>query len=206
MAKGDKFYFENFSQCTAFSKKAADYLVECLENFNPDKIDKMLEEIHEIEHSADVKRHEMGDALAKAFVTPVDREDLDMLSHNLDNVTDKIEDIVQKLYINNITSINPSAVVFAKNIVRGCELLCEIIDEFGNFKKSKKIAALIIKLNNIEDECDSLYLSSMRELMKNPHDILATISWRLIYDCFESCIDSCEHVSECIGSVIMKNT
>lgn len=206
MAKGDKFYFENFLQCTLLSKKAADYLVSCLESYDPDKIDRMLEEIHEIEHSADAKRHEMSDALAKAFVTPVDREDLDMLSHNLDNVTDKIEDVVQKLYINNITSINPSAVVFAKQIVRACEYLCEIMDEFANFKKSKKTQPLIIKLNDIEDECDKLYLESMRELMKNSQDVLSTISWREIFDCFESCIDSCEHVSECIGSVIMKNT
>ena len=206
MAKGDKFYFDNFSQCAQLSKKAADYLVKCLENYEPNRIEKMLEEIHEIEHSADAKRHEISDALAKAFVTPVDREDLDMLSHNLDNVTDKIEDVVQKLYINNIVEINPSAIVFAKQIVRACEYLCEIMDEFANFKKSKKIQALIIKLNDIEDECDKIYLSSMRELMKNPQDILVTISWREIFDCFESCADVCENVSESIGSVIMKNT
>lgn len=206
MAKGDKFYFENFSQCAELSKKAAEYLVKCLENYNPDRIEKMLEEIHEFEHNADLKRHEMSDALAKAFVTPVDREDLDMLSHNLDNVTDKIEDVVQKLYINNITEINPSAIVFAKQIVRACEYLCEIMDEFANYKKSKRIQALIIKLNDIEDECDKIYLSSMREIMKNSQDVLITISWREIFDRFETCADACEHVSECIGSVIMKNT
>ena len=166
----------------------------------------MLEEMHEIEHSADLKRHEMGDALAKAFVIPVDREELDMLSHNIDNVTDEIEDVVHKLYINNITEINPSAIVFAKQIVKACEYLCEIMDEFENFKKSKKIHSLIIKLNDIEDECDKIYLSSMRELMKNPQDVLVTISWREIFDCFESCADVCENVSESIGSVIMKNT
>ena len=206
MAKSDKFYFENFSQCAALSKKAADYLLECLENYNPCRIEKMLEEVHEIEHSADIKRHEMSDTLARAFVTPVDREDLDMLSHNLDNVTDKIEDIVQKLYINNITEINPSAVSFAKQIVKACEYICEVMDEFVNFKKSKRIQALIIKLNDIEDVCDKIYLASMRELMKNPQDIFITISWREIFDCFESCADLCENVGESIGSVIMKNT
>ena len=206
MAKGDKFYFDNFSQCAALSKKAADYLLECLENYNPCRIERMLEEVHEIEHSADIKRHEMGDMLARAFVTPVDREDLDMLSHNLDNVTDKIEDIVQKLYINNITEINPSAVSFAKQIVRACEYICEVMDEFVNFKKSKRIQTLIIKLNDIEDVCDKIYLSSMRELMKNPQDIFITISWREIFDCFESCADLCENVGESIGLVIMKNT
>lgn len=206
MAKGDKFYFDNFSQCAALSKKAADYLLECLENYNPCRIERMLEEVHEIEHSADIKRHEMGDMLARAFVTPVDREDLDMLSHNLDNVTDKIEDIVQKLYINNITEINPSAVSFAKQIVRACEYICEVMDEFVNFKKSKRIQTLIIKLNDIEDVCDKIYLSSMRELMKNPQNIFITISWREIFDCFESCADLCENVGESIGLVIMKNT
>lgn len=206
MAKSDKFYFDNFSQCASLSKKAADYLLECLKNYNPCRIEKMLEEVHEIEHSADIKRHEMSDTLARAFVTPVDREDLDMLSHNLDNVTDKIEDIVQKLYINNITEINPSAVSFAKQIVRACEYICEVMDEFVNFKKSKRIQTLIIKLNDIEDVCDKIYLSSMRELMKNPQDIFITISWREIFDCFESCADLCENVGESIGLVIMKNT
>lgn len=206
MAKGDKFYFDNFSKCTLLSKNAADYLVKCLENYNPNDIEKMLLEIHEFEHSADLKRHEMGDALAKAFVTPIDREDLDMLSHKLDNVADKIEDIVQKLYTNNITSINKSAVVFAKNIVRACELLCDVMAEFENFKKSKKMQSLIIKINDLEDECDKLYLTSMRELMINSQDVLLTVAWREIFDCFEGCIDACEHVSECIGTVIMKNT
>lgn len=206
MAKGDKFYFESFLQCTRLSKKAADYLVDCLEKYNPDDIERMISEIHEIENSADKKRHEMGDALAKAFVTPVDREDLDLLSHNLDNVTDNIEDIVQKLYINNIKEINPAAVTFAKNIVKACDGLCELMIEFENFKKSKKIQSIIIKLNDIEEECDKLYLNSMRNLMKNSEDVLITISWREIFDCFETCIDSCEYVSECVGSVIMRNT
>ena len=55
MAKGDKFYYENFAECTALAKKAAAYLVECLENYDADNIEKMLEEMHTFEHSADPK-------------------------------------------------------------------------------------------------------------------------------------------------------
>ena len=53
--------------------KAASYLVECLENYDLVKIEKMIEEMHVFEHGADMKKHEMNEALAKAFVTPVDR-------------------------------------------------------------------------------------------------------------------------------------
>ena len=206
MAKGDTFYFENFAAGAALSKKAAIYLVESLENYDPNKIETMIHKMHEIEHTADIKKHEMNDALAKAFVTPVDREDLDMLSHNLDQVTDKLEEIIQKFYIYNIQSVEPAVIEFAKKLVRACELLCALMDEFENFKRSKKIRELIIGLNDAEEECDKLYLASMRELTKKTTDVLTTISWREIYECFESCADACEHVGECVGTVIMKNT
>ena len=206
MAKGDKFYFENFAASTALSKEAAIYLVNCLENYNPENMQQMLEQMHDIENQADIKKHEMREALAKAFVTPVDREDLDMLSHKLDDVTDTIEEILQMFYIYNIQEIQPAAVAFAKNIVKSCDLLCELMGEFENFKRSKKIHSLIVTLNDVEEECDRLYLASMRELTKSNEDVLLTISWRDLYDCFEACADACEHVSECVGSVVMKNT
>ena len=206
MAKGDKFYFENFVSNAELSRKAASYLVECLENYDSSNIEEMLKKMHEIEHSADVKKHEMREALAKAFVTPVDREDLDMLSHQLDDVVDLIEEVLQKFYIYDIQTIDAPAIEFAKNIVKSCGILCEIMGEFENFKKSKTLHPLIVALNDVEEECDKLYLSSMRALTKKSTDVLVTVSWRKIYESLEACADACEHVSECVGSVIMKNT
>lgn len=206
MAKGDKFFFENLSVSASFSKTAALYLVQCLENYVPAELQDMLTQMHLIEHGADGKKHEMSAALAKAFVTPVDREDLDMLSHRIDDVTDMIEEILQKFYIYDVHEVLPAAVDFAKQLVRSCELLCMIMQEFENFKKSQKLRAMIIELNDVEEECDRLYLDSMRELMNRPENILQIMSWREIYGCFEACADACEHASECVGSVIMKNT
>lgn len=206
MAKGDKFYYENYVACSTLAKQAATYLVTCLENYNADNIETMIREMHEFEHNADIKKHEMNEALAKAFVTPVDREDLDMMSQQLDTVLDLIEEVLQKLYIFNIKTVQSAAIDYAKLLVKACELLCEIMAEFENFKKSKKLHSLIIAENDVEEECDKLYLTTIHELTKNADDVLLTISWYKIYDCFEACVDACEHVSECVGSIVMKNT
>lgn len=206
MAKGDKLYFENFAECTVLAKKAANYLVECLENYDADNIQKMLEEMHVYENSADMKKHEMNEMLAKAFVTPVDREDLDMLSQQLDTVLDLLEEVLQKLYIFNIKAIEPAAIEYAKHLVKACDLLCEIMAEFENFKKSKRLHSLIVAENDVEEECDRLYLSTVHELTKKSTDVLLALSWYKIFDCFEACSDACEHVSECVGSIVMKNT
>ncbi len=206
MAKCDKFYFENFSECAVLAKNAANYLVECLENYDADKISDMLDKMHTFEHSADVKKHEMNEALAKAFITPVDREDLDMLSQQLDNVSDILEEILQKFYVYNIKEIEPASIEFAKCLVKSCEILVEIMDEFENFKKSKAMRSLIIACNDVEEECDRLYLTTMHNLTKNSTDVLTTTSWYKIFDNLEACADACEHVGECVGTIIMKNT
>lgn len=206
MAKGDKFYFENFEACAILAKNAAMYLVECLENYDANNLEKMLKEMHVFEHNADIKKHEMNETLAKAFVTPVDREDLDMLSQQLDNVADTIEEILQKFYIYNVKEIEPAAIDFAKNLVKSCEMLEQIMKEFENFKKSKSMHSLIVACNDVEEECDKLYLKTMHNLTKNSQDALTTVSWYKVFDCFEACADACEHVSECVGSIIMKNT
>lgn len=206
MAKGDKFYFDNFAACAALSKEAASYLVECLENYDPNKMEDMLHKMHEIEHRADKKKHEMGDVLRKAFVTPVDREDLDMLSHQIDDITDIIEEILQKFYINDVKTIEPAAIEFAKKIVKACEVLCSLMGEFENFKRSKNIRSMIVELNDVEEECDQLYLTSMRGIAKSYTDAFSIIAWRDIYNCMEECADACENASECVGAVIMKNT
>lgn len=206
MAKGDKFYFDSFVQGTAYSKQAAEYLVECLENYDAEQLESKLLTMHEFEHSADRLKHAMSEALAKAFVTPVDREDLDMLSRELDDVTDLLEEILQRFYMYGIRTVKPAAVEFAKQLVRSSSLLCEIMKEFENFKRSKKIHELVIELNSAEEVCDKLFLTSMRELTVQSSDVLETVSWRKIYECFEACSDACEHAAECVSAVIIKNT
>ena len=206
MAKGDKFYFDNFAASTEFSKKAASYLVQCLEQYDHEQLEDKLEVMHQYEHEADAKKHEMSEVLAKAFVTPVDREDLHMLSRELDDVTDMLEEILQRFYMYDIKTVRPDAIVFAKHLVKACDRLTDIMREFENFKRSKKIRELIIDLNSVEEACDKLFILAMRELTLEATDILETVSWRKIYESFEACADACEHAAECVGSVIIKNT
>ncbi len=205
-SKQDKFYFDNLVEAADSSCQAANYLVECLRTYDYHNIDKMLQKMHEYEHAGDETRHAMFTALAKAFVTPIDREDLALISKNLDDVTDSVEDVLQSFYMNHITSVLPAAMTFAGNILKACEAIKEILSEFQNYKKHAAFHKLIIKLNDIEEECDRLYLEarhSLRDQFSNTWDIVA---WREIFDKMEDCADTCEHVGDSISTVIMKNS
>ena len=204
--KADRFYFENFIEATDAACKASAYLTQCLASYNPDQLKSMLETMHGFEHTGDQKKHEMSAALAKAFVTPVDREDLAMISQNIDEVTDKIEEVLQRFYMDNVTAVPPQAIEFAKKIATCCELIKSIMEEFSSFKKPARLREMIVELNGMEESCDAIYLDAMHNIRQYGDDLWTILSWREIYESLEGCADACEHVGDCIETVIMKNT
>ena len=97
MAKNrDSFYFETFTACAEISCQAGHMLVGILRDFRPEKLEEYLDEMHKIENSADMKKHDMLDRLAKEFIPPIEREDIIALSQRIDDITDKIEDVLFK--------------------------------------------------------------------------------------------------------------
>ena len=206
--KKNDFYWNNFISAADTACRAADYLHECLKEFDAENINEMLTAMHEHEHKGDSLRHEMSEALAKSFVTPIDREDMAELCQRLDHVIDSIEEVLQAIYINNVAEITEEAVRFAEKICVCTAKMKSMLTELPNFRKSEQLHKLIIDVNAAEEECDALYLQASYSCRKNwdgknPLDVIA---WREIYSKLEECADACEDVADTIEAVVMKNT
>ncbi len=134
--KPDSFYFDNYIACADLAVQAAELLTQIFENFDPAQIHDMLEEMHAIEHAADKKHHELEDALLTAFITPLEREDLDLMSCSLDTVLDRIEGVVQRVYFTNIQSIHPDAIVIAHKVTDACRAMKDLMVDLPIYRKS----------------------------------------------------------------------
>ena len=204
--KQDEYFFKTFIDCADYACKAAHLLEEVMDKFDPDDLQRHIDEMHALEHAADERKHEMLDVLAKAFITPIEREDIINLSHCIDNMTDKIEDVFLRLYINNIRRMHPDAVELAKVVIHCCESVKEMLIEFPNFKRSKKLKEHIIKINTMEEEADRRFISCMASLHRSGADAISIIAWREVYKYLENCADACENVADVVEGVIMDNT
>lgn len=206
MKKQDSFYFDNFKTCAEYSLKAAKLLDEIMIKFNKDTIKEYVDRMHEIEHEADTKKHEMLSVLLKAFMTPIERDDILLLSSCLDEVTDKIEDVALRMYCNNIETVFEPAKALVKVVIENCEEMLRMLDEFKNFKKSKTLHQHIIRINTLEEEGDKLFIEGLRELHTKECDPVKIITWREILIYLEKCTDATEHVADVCERVIMTNT
>lgn len=204
--KYESFYYNNFCEGAEISYNAAKKLQSVLFPFNYDELEDNLNQIHLIEHKGDEKKHEMFSALVKAFITPIERDDIMSLSEQIDNVTDCIEDILIHIYINNITEIRENCSEFVSLLIKSCEIMVRMLKEFSNFKKSKELKGLIIEINNLEEAGDKLYISAMRELHETEKDPIKVIAWRQVYTYFEKAFDACEEVADIIDNIVIANT
>ena len=204
--KQDSYYFQNFIDCADYACQAARMLKDTVGQFDVSSLSRRLDEIHEVEHAADQKKHELLNILVKAFITPIEREDILQVSNNLDDMVDKIEDVVIKLYYNRVTAVRPDVPRFVDMLIRCCEEVRALMNDFADFKRSKTLHDHIIRINTLEEEADKLFIDAMYILHDSCKDPLEVITWREIYLYLEKCVDTCEHVADVVESVVMKNS
>lgn len=198
-------YYEMFIDMAGYACQITGELQKIIEDFQVQDLEEKIEKIHEIEHAADLKIHEMMQNLVKEFLPPIEREDIMLLSQELDDVVDSVEDILLRLYMYNVEHIRDGAIEFMDIIAKCCKAMKKMMEEFPSFRKKSDIRKLIIEVNNLEEDGDRLYVENMRKLYKEEKDISEVIVWTQIFECFENCCDSCEEVAETVESIVMKN-
>lgn len=204
--KQDMFYFNNFIECADCACRGAHLVESVLSNFNSGRLPQKVDEMHKIEQEADRKKHELQDIAAKAFITPIDREDISDMSRNIDEICDRIDDVMIKLYYNHILAVRPDILQLAKTVTACFEEVKKLLQKFSNFRHDKSIREHIIKINSLEEQADKLFINCMYDLHKSGVELLEIIAWREIYSGFEKCADAAEHIADVVETVIMKNS
>ena len=205
MKNKDEVYYDNFVACSDCAYQSAKLLEDTLKWYKPNDLQKQMKAMHEIEHRGDNLRHDMMNLLYKAFITPMEREDMIQLSSCLDDITDTIEDVLIQLYICGVQEIKEEAATCSTLIVSCCNQLKSLMECLKELKRGEKIMGHIIKINDLEEEADHLFLASMRTLHTKYSTAIEVIVWREIYNYLEKCMDACEHAADLVEMIMIKN-
>src|SRR5438128_1860436 len=91
-------FFDDLNQLNRHLQSIVRLFADFAQNFN--SFETYAQKAKAIEHDGDAKTHEIIDKLNKTFITPIDREDIYLLSHQLDDIIDLVENVIHniKLY------------------------------------------------------------------------------------------------------------
>lgn len=199
-------YFDEFANNSKYIVESAEILKETLSNYSSEKLEENISKVHKLENEADHALHNMRAYLIKDFLPPIDREDIVLIGHRIDDVEDYIDEILINFNILNITSIREDAIEFTELLIECANSVKDALENFKNFKKAEIVKEKAIAINVLEEKADRLYEKAMKKLYKEETNPVEIIKWTTIYNCMENTTDACEKIADCLEDVVMKNS
>ncbi len=199
-------YFDEYIKGADIALESSKMLKLAIENYDLNKLEEEITKVHKLENDADKLIHDMRNYLIKDFLPPIDREDIVILGHRLDDIEDYIDEVLINFNILNIEKIREEAHEFTQLLIEATSAVKDAFVNFKNFKKVEPIKEKVIAINVLEDKGDRLYEKAMKRLYKEEKDAIEIIKWTSIFDCFENAMDACEQVADEMADVIMKNS
>ena len=160
--------------------------------------------ITDLEHQGDAITHQIFEQLHRSVITPFDREDIAMLAHSLDDVTDFVHGAADAMLLYKVERPTQRAKELVGIILQAVVEVEKAISEMHDRAGRKELLNRCVEINRLENVGDSVYRSAMAELFDDSADILGLIKWREIYDHMESVIDRCEDIANILEGVSMK--
>jgi len=198
----EKFFdlFEASAQNMVKTAQKLKQLVDTWEN-----VGEGASEITELEHEGDRITHQIMEQLHRTFVTPFDREDIALLSHTLDDVTDFIHAAADAMFIYKVDRPSQRAKELSDIIVQSAAEVERAMPQLRHRAQLKQILERCVEINRLENEADRVFRSAMAELFTDTTDIAEIIKWREIYEHMESATDRCEDVANVLEGVALKH-
>jgi len=160
--------------------------------------------INDLEHQGDAITHQIFEQLHRSVITPFDREDIALLAHSLDDVTDFIHAAADAMLLYRVERPTNRARELAGIAVEAVVEVEKAVSEMHNRIGRKQLLKRCIEINRLENLGDRVYRSGMAELFDDAADIADVIKWREIYNHMESVIDRCEDIANILEGVAIK--
>ena len=160
--------------------------------------------ITDLEHQGDAITQQIMAELHRTFITPFDREDIALMAHSLDDVTDFIHAAADAMLIYNVERPTNRAKELADIIVQTVTEVEAAVSEMHDRIERNRLLKRCVEINRLENVGDDVYRSALAELFADSADVASLIKWREIYLDMESAIDKCEEIADIVEGVALK--
>jgi uncharacterized protein len=178
---------------------------KALSSFRDSPASKVRESVQAIEHKADDVVRKMEDALARTFVTPLDREDLHRLTSELDDIVDLCNLSARAFNLYHVERPTAPMVQLMEKLeactaLIASAVLCLRKHDYQDLLESGR------KVRLIEKEADSIYRQAISALFSDSHpDFRELLKQKEALDDLEAAVDYCDNVADLLANMAVKH-
>jgi predicted phosphate transport protein (TIGR00153 family) len=196
-------FFELFQKSADLSARAATLLLELARN--PVKENSRIAAIRELEHQGDGAIRDLSKLLLRSFITPFDREDIHLLSSNLDTILDETDEAAKLFDLMDIKTSNPNFERLV-DLLRGATAeLAKAVTASANKKPHLHVQKHTLNVADLESQADAVYNQALAELFRNEKDAVVILKWKQLLDIVENAVDSCQRAGNVLEMIVLKS-
>jgi uncharacterized protein Yka (UPF0111/DUF47 family) len=151
-------------------------------------------------------RDQITEAVYTTFVTALEREDIETLSHVLYRIPKTVEKFGERMLL---TPVQVTGVDFSKQLnllEQATDVVQEMVHSLRQGANLEEIRALNDKMQTIEGDADKIVVSLMKELLNSKYDPIKVIILKDLYELLEKIIDRCRDAGNVITHIVLKNS
>ena len=197
----DKIFFVLF-------EKVAQKLVEMSKEFHEGLKDfdlndeTLLNKMSDYEHEMDDLTHEIFVQLGENFITPFDREDINLLTSGLDDIADYIYASSKYIYLYKSPEVKEYS-EFSLLIYKSCLEIQNAIKNLKEFKNPAEVKEACIKINSFENIADDVLSQGIVSVFES-NDPIKIIKVKSVLEYLETVTDKAVDVANTIENIVIK--
>ncbi|MDR2584703.1 MAG: DUF47 family protein [Prevotellaceae bacterium] len=203
VVKERKFYPLYISQA-ANILSGAQLLLKLTKETDPVIQKELFKQIKQIETKGDQTTLHIYNELRDTFVTPFDREHINLLASNMDTFLDFIHDSARRIVLYQPKRIEQRLVEISEYITEDAQILCSIMEDFEQMrKKAKQIMERCMRIKEIEQIVDGYYEAYLIDVFENEKDAIELVKLKNIVQSLEDTTDRAKDISDTIKNILL---
>lgn len=185
------------------ARESVRHLVELL-NATPDE--RCHEKFTQIRRKDKRIKRELTELLCQTFVTPLEREEIEALSHALYKIPKAVEKFGEHFLL---CPERLHGIDFSKQtnmLEQTTDTLLEMVGELESGKHLEYVKDQNDRLQAIESEADALILEMLRDLYRTVDDPVTILLCKDLLELLEKAIDRCRNAGNIIFQIVLKHS
>ena len=203
VSKKEDVFYQAFKDYTKVATAAGEEFLGIVSGWPDTRM--RIPRMKELENEGDQIVGSVLRELNVSFITPFDREDVESLIRNLDQIVDYLEAAAARFGLYDVNVMLEEAPAMAGLILDAIRQLDELFEHFPQFRKDKTVMECCSRIIELEDAGDVVHRNAVARIFAEHGDPIHILKWNDLLQEMEDALDSCKDVANIVYGVVMKN-
>jgi len=200
----DEKFYSFFEESSNNLVKGAE-LLKTLPAASLSEREALVNKMKDFEHEGDSITHKIFAELNSTFVTPFDREDIHVLASALDDVMDYMDGSAGRFALYKVQECPKDMAKLIDTLHSSIVELNRGVSLLRDLRQSEEIQKVLQKVNEYENEADSIFENAIAALFEHEKDPIKVIKLKEIYVGLETATDKCEDAANVLEAILIKH-